>query len=222
MDFQSPESVDLTQAILARTSGSACARLHAEACAFVDGALSSERAALIQAHVAHCPDCTALLETMKKSISVLPEFSEVDPGPWFSHGVRVRIRALEQNQKEPSIWRFLRRPRACLELAYAGTLAGTLAGALVFQVPHLERPFQAVQTQTAPSLLEMQTQTHHSMQHLDQGLAHARAFGARSLHVIHRGRARLHHALLRTSQTLHLSSNNTEPSQADIRSASQD
>ena len=78
-----PEDPDLTLAILARTSGSPCRRLHDLACAFVDGELDEARGGLVQAHLEHCAACAALVAALASSRDALPTFACADPG-WGS------------------------------------------------------------------------------------------------------------------------------------------
>ena len=112
---------DLTQAILARTSGAPCGRLRERACAFVDGELPSAQAALVAAHLEHCLACTALVARLREARAVLPGFATVDPGPWFAARV---LRACAQ-RPQPSRWqRLIHRPRIALESAYLGAALG--------------------------------------------------------------------------------------------------
>lgn len=108
---------DLTQAILARTSGSPCESLRAQACAFVDGELEPMRANLVGAHLAHCPACAQLVATLQGAADRLTELRAADPGPWFTARV---LRACGPAPR-PSLWRrLLHRPRFALEAAYVG------------------------------------------------------------------------------------------------------
>jgi len=121
---------DLTQAILARTSGGSCEALRAQACAYVDGELDPLRAGLVEAHLAHCAGCTGLVATLRAAEARLPELRAVDPGPWFTQRVLRACRPAPT----PSLWsRLLHRPRFALEAAYVG-------GALVFLLLRLPLP----------------------------------------------------------------------------------
>lgn len=121
---------DLTQAILARTSGGSCEALRAQACAYVDGELDPVRTGLVEAHLAHCPGCTGLVATLRAAEARLPELRAVDPGPWFTQRVLRACRPAPA----PSLWsRLLHRPRFALEAAYVG-------GALAFLLLRLPLP----------------------------------------------------------------------------------
>jgi anti-sigma factor RsiW len=145
------EAADLTRAILARTSGSPCERLRAQACAFVDGELEPGRAALVGAHLEHCPACAALVETLAELQRVLPALAAPDPGPWFTQRVlRATVRAPRGEAR--TLWATLiRRPRICLEAAYLG-LAGGMMGMLA--LPSL--PTLNVPGLLAPALVQVQ------------------------------------------------------------------
>jgi len=124
-----PFSTNLTASILARTSGSACPRLHDQACAHVDGELNILHEELIQQHLEHCPACRDLIAALQLVQEVLPTFSRLEPGPAFTRQI---LKATSQREAKLPWWqRLLQRPRVGLELAYAGTLAGVL----VLQVP---------------------------------------------------------------------------------------
>jgi len=133
-------ALELTSAILARTAGPACARLRDLACAYVDGDLDTPQASLVQGHLEHCPDCSALVLGLQELDAVLPGLALVEPGPRFTREV---LRATSRDpiaRKHPYSWselrefwwRLFRRPRICFEAAYLGTVAGVL----VFNLPH--------------------------------------------------------------------------------------
>jgi anti-sigma factor RsiW len=108
---------DLTASILARTSGVACPRLRDLACDFVDGALDVADARLVEGHAAHCPTCTALLETLRAAHLALPALAELEPGPFLV----TRVRQACQQTRSPGPWaRLLQRPRLALEGALLG------------------------------------------------------------------------------------------------------
>jgi hypothetical protein len=121
---------DMTLDILARTSGSACPRLREQACAFVDDELDEATSVLAQGHLDHCETCSALVATLMELNSVLPTMACLDPGPSFTQEVlrrTVRVPVLDPWADFLAFWRRLfRRPRFCIEAAYAGTLAGVL------------------------------------------------------------------------------------------------
>ena len=119
----------LTQAILARTSGSPCERLHTLACDFVDGALDEARSGLLRGHMDHCASCAALVRALAESSAVLPAMADVDPGPWFTQRVlrTTSRRPLERGFDARALWRkLLHRPRIALETAYLGAALGVV------------------------------------------------------------------------------------------------
>ena len=129
MDESFLNSEALTQAILARTSGAPCERLHALACDFVDGELGEALSSLLRGHMGHCAACAALVRALAASKAVLPAMAEVDPGPWFTQRV-VRMtsrRPVERGFDARARWqRLMHRPRIALETAYLGAVLGLM------------------------------------------------------------------------------------------------
>ena len=128
-----PEAaLELTRSILSRTSGSPCQRVHAQACAFVDGELEEGRSDLLRSHLAHCPSCSALVTVLSEAKAVLPTLAEITPGPWFTqsvlratvHAPRPALRSVPDLRT--SWMKLIHRPRICLEAAYLSAAAGML------------------------------------------------------------------------------------------------
>jgi len=131
------EESELTGAILARTSGSPCKRLHAQACDYVDGALDEDQGGLLRAHMEHCPACAALVAALGEASALLPSLAQADPGPWFTQRVlRATVRA-PRDDARAVWWKLMHRPRICLEAAYLGA-AGGLMG-LYLPLPGLHK-----------------------------------------------------------------------------------
>ena len=72
------------QDVLARTSGSACARASELLPELMDGGLAGMDKKLVQAHLGHCDPCRALAVTMGWLEPLLPRMAEIDPGPAFT------------------------------------------------------------------------------------------------------------------------------------------
>ncbi|HJW73697.1 MAG TPA: hypothetical protein VJ486_12790 [Geothrix sp.] len=121
---------DLTAAILARTSGPACARLRALACDLANGSLAGDDLLLAEGHLAHCPACQTLVRTLFETGRVLPAFAQVAPGAAFTASVLALTQPRRPVQPPDHLreaWsRFIRRPRAALESAYLATAAGLI------------------------------------------------------------------------------------------------
>jgi len=132
--------LDLTRAILSRTSGSPCQRLQALACDYVDGELGEAQGSLVRAHLEHCPACTALVAALTEMKSVLPTLAQVDPGPWFTQRIlRITLHAprREFGFDFRAAWsKLLHRPRIALETAYLGAAAGMMG----LYLPHPTLP----------------------------------------------------------------------------------
>lgn len=131
--LDSSASLDLTRAILARTSGSPCARVRDLACAYVDGELESARRSLVGGHLEHCHACARMVASLARATSLLPRMAEVDPGPWFTARVlRATVHAPRRAAFDGwATWvRLLHRPRIALETAYLGTALSFMGLAL--------------------------------------------------------------------------------------------
>ncbi|HJW31976.1 MAG TPA: zf-HC2 domain-containing protein [Holophagaceae bacterium] len=129
-------ALDLTRAILARTSGSPCARVQELGCEYVDGELEATQARLVRAHLDHCPGCAQWMTALSRATALLPRLAEVDPGPWFTARVmRATVHAPRRASKWRATWlQLLHRPRIALEAAYVGTAMSLMGLALPLPV----------------------------------------------------------------------------------------
>ena len=153
MDEPFMNSEALTQAILARTSGSPCERLHELACDFVDGELGEAQGSLLLGHMAHCAACAALVRALAESKTVLPALAEVDPGPWFTQRVlrSTSMRPAGTGFDARAAWRkLMHRPRIALEAAYLGAVAGMVG----MQVPV---PWRSLEPPAVVRVLSLKT-----------------------------------------------------------------
>jgi len=73
--------------VLARTSGSPCARAEQQLPALIDGELAGLDRQLVQAHLEHCPGCRAVAVVLGWMGPQLPALAELDPGPAFTDRV---------------------------------------------------------------------------------------------------------------------------------------
>jgi anti-sigma factor RsiW len=131
---------DLTNAILARTSGPACGRLRELACDFVDGTLPADDGDLVLGHLEHCPACQGLVARLRAAALVLPTFATLNPGASFTASVlrRTHPATVLAPVPDPLLagWaRLMRRPRAALEAAYLATAAGLILTQLPLPAP---------------------------------------------------------------------------------------
>ena len=119
---------DLTEAILAQTSGPACGQAQALAGDLVDGALDSADRDLFDAHLRHCPACTAVLTALARLAEDLPSFAELPPDPRLVDDVLVLTRprrpwwtVFRERMRETGL-RLLARPRVAWEAGYVAAL----------------------------------------------------------------------------------------------------
>jgi len=117
----------LTASVLERTCGSACAACRGRLCDFVDGDLAAFDRALVDSHLAGCPECRALAGALARQTLVLPSFADLAPPASFAAGV---LAVTSRCEPHPSLgdrlaaWltRAAARPRFSLEVAYVVTL----------------------------------------------------------------------------------------------------
>lgn len=180
-----PPPLDLTRAILARTSGDPCQRLQHLACDFVDGHLDAGQAGLARLHLGHCEACSALVAALATLQATLPTLAQAEPGPWFTQRVlRATRQAPDQRTSAPrpanpgDLWRqLMRRPRIALEAAYLGAAAGLMGIHLPLPVPDLDlrvpalvQPLGASAQRVASRLEQVAQAERRTAQSLQEGL----------------------------------------------------
>jgi anti-sigma factor RsiW len=69
--------------------GAACPELLAELGAYLDGEAAAEACAAIDQHLEHCPDCRALVDTMRKSVQLARDL----PEPLLTNEAKERLLA---------------------------------------------------------------------------------------------------------------------------------
>jgi predicted anti-sigma-YlaC factor YlaD len=125
MDDRGHES--LTQAILAKTSGSGCEAARGRLCDFVDGALAPLDRDLVSGHLDHCPSCAGLAAALAEATAVLPSFAALAPRVNLVAGVLAvtsRRAAAPTVGDRVAAWLagVAERPRFSLEVAYVLTV----------------------------------------------------------------------------------------------------
>lgn len=169
-----PEAaLDLTRAILARTSGSPCLRLQDLACAFVDGELDAGQHDLAQSHLEHCEACSALVAALVECQATLPQLVEVNPGPWLTQRVlRATVHQPPPRFDLNHAWqRLMHRPRIALEAAYLGAAASLMGIYLPIptptfasRVPALVQPLSASAHRVVDQMVQVERRTTTSVQ----------------------------------------------------------
>lgn len=122
-----PEDPGLADAILARTSGAACASARQRLCDRVDGALEAFDAELVDGHLRRCPECEGLARALEWIEQGLPRLATIDPGPGFVQGVLARTSRSPRRMPlgarlTATLAHLLDRPRVAWEGALAATL----------------------------------------------------------------------------------------------------
>jgi anti-sigma factor RsiW len=124
------DAVDLTTAVLSRTSGPACRRAGSRLCDLADGLLADDEAELVRLHLRHCAACDALASTLASLAAALPAMAEIEPDAEFTADVLSASRARSGRRHRGLAAfgaRLLARPRLALEGAYVGAMLLSLA-----------------------------------------------------------------------------------------------
>jgi hypothetical protein len=85
-----------------------CRDIREKLSAYLEGSASSEEKKLIEGHLSACPECRGTLEDLKKAGNLIRELPEVEPPPWLTKKIMVRVRAEEERKK--GLWRKLFYP----------------------------------------------------------------------------------------------------------------
>jgi predicted anti-sigma-YlaC factor YlaD len=123
-----PHEIDLTRAVLERTSGNACTRARER---LAERPTAPLDAALVQSHLSSCADCAALANVLSRLAEDLPLLAALDPGERFVEQVLARTgrrtRHAPWRERWAAAWEHLVfRPRFALESAYVLTLVALL------------------------------------------------------------------------------------------------
>ncbi|MFZ2055745.1 MAG: zf-HC2 domain-containing protein [Candidatus Aminicenantales bacterium] len=73
-----------------------CERIEELLSAFLEGELSPAEKALVEGHLADCPDCASLLGDMRRAQQALTGFPEVEVSP----GLQARLAAIPEQKKK--------------------------------------------------------------------------------------------------------------------------
>ncbi|MBQ90758.1 MAG: hypothetical protein CL441_04950 [Acidimicrobiaceae bacterium] len=119
---------DLTDTVLARTSGPVCGQAESYLGELVDGTLGATGQALVEAHLEHCPGCAGLRATLERLADDLPAFAELEPSPTLVTTVVERTHprpawgAVARERVRDLATGLLQRPRIAWEAGYAAAL----------------------------------------------------------------------------------------------------
>lgn len=113
--------------VLARTSGSACARARLVLGGAADERLGMADRALLDGHLEHCAECRAVADALPALLAGLPALATLEPDAGFTARVLAatsgRPRATAWPERWSAWWATVsRRPRIAWEVAYALTL----------------------------------------------------------------------------------------------------
>ena len=123
---ESPD--DLTESILARTSGRACGRARTMLGDHVDETLDGLDRELVDAHLRECADCRVLATVLTQLGGDLPAFAELRPDAALVDDVLARTRprpgrwAALWNRARHAGRRLFERPRIAWEAGYVGAI----------------------------------------------------------------------------------------------------
>jgi anti-sigma factor RsiW len=150
-DVEPPDG--LADAVLARTSGSACRAAEVLLPDLVDEALHGTDAELVRLHLERCSGCAAAARALLALRHALPAMAEVDPGRPFTEGVLARTTHAPWRRLAASFRRLLLRPTFAMEGAYLGSVI------LVALVGLPGSPLRDVPRQTSSAVRALSTRT---------------------------------------------------------------
>jgi hypothetical protein len=106
----------------------ACERIEELLSAFLEDELSPAERAVVESHLAACPECSALLAGLARTQQALADFPELDPSP----GLQARLAAIPQQKKKFSLtFDFVLKP-ALQPVFAAATIFMTLLSFYLF------------------------------------------------------------------------------------------
>jgi predicted anti-sigma-YlaC factor YlaD len=129
--------MDLTEAILSRTSGPTCASARRRLCDHVDRSLDPIDDELVLGHLRGCGECAGLSHALAGLTAGLPGLAELEPDARFVEDVLARTRPLGPPslgwiERLAEDWRRLtHRPR----IAWEGAYVGMIFLVLIFGIP---------------------------------------------------------------------------------------
>ena len=191
--------LDLSQAVLSRTTGSACGRCRSLLGDLLDGGLSGGENELVVSHLGACASCNSLFRAMSELAEVLPQLREMTPDSSFVPEVLRSTRALRHDRLGlPRILEFFRslaqRPRFSWEAAYLGTL-------LVFGL--FGAPFSPVHDASSRLLASLQNREGLIMQ-ADSSIQHWRQEAQIAIGASDRARQTVSRMTARSAETAEL------------------
>ena len=116
-----------------------CERIEELFSAFLEGELGQAEKALVQSHLASCPDCTTLLAVLNRTQRALADFPEFEVSP----GLQARLAAIPERKKKFSVsFDFVLKP-ALQPVFAAATIFMTLLSFYLFN-PHKKNIDRAI------------------------------------------------------------------------------
>jgi predicted anti-sigma-YlaC factor YlaD len=122
------ERNELSEAILAQTSGTVCGRARELMSDHMEGSSGTLDRQLLEQHMEHCSSCRTIFETIQHLLPVLAEMGELEPGKIFTRDV-IRATSRVPGMEPGWLERFRRwwsdqlaKPIVQWEAAYVGAL----------------------------------------------------------------------------------------------------
>jgi hypothetical protein len=86
----------------------ACRDIQEIISAYLEGAVSPDKERLVSEHLASCPECSAVLEDLRKTVGLVKGLEEVEPPPWLAQKIMAHVK--DEAEKEVGIFRRLFYP----------------------------------------------------------------------------------------------------------------
>ena len=131
---QVPAPAGLAEAVMARTSGKACASARLGIPGYADGELAGSDADLLAGHINGCRDCRGLEAAVRMLAVDLPTLVEMEPDPGFAAQVlALTSKKLSLAQRlAASVQELMQRPRIAFEASYIAAITFVLLFGLPF------------------------------------------------------------------------------------------
>jgi predicted anti-sigma-YlaC factor YlaD len=131
---QVPAPAGLAEAVMARTSGKACASARESMPGYADGELAEDDADLLSGHLTGCHECRNLEATVRMLAVDLPSLAEMEPATGFAAQVLAATsEKLSLAQRFVANWQaMMHRPRIAFEASYVAAITCVLVFGLPF------------------------------------------------------------------------------------------
>jgi len=116
-----------------------CKEIEGKLAPYQEGLLPPEERDIVETHLAACPQCSAALSDLVKTVGLIKGLPEVDPPPWFTQKVMAKVRE-EAGQKHGLIKRLFYPFHIKIPIEAFATLLVVMIGVYIYQLTSPETP----------------------------------------------------------------------------------